>query len=791
MLRTVLIGLNLAALSCAAFAESADTGEAPSPEQRAEDQGLQEVIVTAQRREESSQRTALAIQAISSEELARSGVTRPEDLAAVATGVQVGVGGNIPQVYIRGVGNYATNNFSESAVAFNLDGVYVSRGWATRGAYFDLDRVEVLKGPQGTLYGRNASGGAINLISAVPRLGETSGYFEGEGGNYNLASGTGAINVPFGETFALRLAGQYINRDGYLDSGYDDEKSQSVRLQALYRPNDNFSTLLRVSYSRNDGNGAGETPTTGYGNNPWMGSSNEATSNILHYPFGGNPATGQGFVPLLTEGQLGRGYLDNHVYGVSADLTWDAGFGTLTLIPAYRSGAQRDLFYVTDFSIQEAESDHQSSVEVRLSNQTDRLKWVLGGYYFNEDQANLAGQNMNYTDGNISGQVIPPDFHDNIASAAAFGQATYSLIDTFRLTAGLRYTHEHKTEDGQLVSYAGPNGPGGSCIDPFAFNPLVGQPASPVQYAACVANVPLADKTNFNKFTYKGGFEYDLAERSMLYGNVSTGFKSGGFYAGFPGHDTFKPETVKAYDVGVKNRFFNNRLQVNLEGFYWRYVDEQVSHLGYGGVPNYYTFVTDNASRATSFGGELDVDFLPTPADKVGVSVQYDRSKYDDFTYFWETPIFGAPNVGCQVGALNPATGTQAVNCSGKQLFRTPTWTGNASYEHTFDLASGAAVTGAIRSQFSSSYYLSVEYVPNELQSGFGLVDADLTYTSPNKRWSITAWGRNLGNKAVFDFGYQSPYVKGFDPYATSPYGLVEGALRPPRTYGVRARVNL
>jgi iron complex outermembrane receptor protein len=245
------------------FAQSESTSDTAAS-------GLEEVIVTAARREESTQKSALSIQAISHDELSRAGVTKPEDLNAIAPGVQIGSGGNFPQVYIRGVGNYATNTYAEGAVAMNLDGVYMARPWSSRGAFFDLERVEVLKGPQGTLYGRNASGGAINLISARPTQ-EAGGYFEGEVGNYSLYRATGAYNIPVSGTFALRAAGQIIRRHGYLSDGYSDERSEAARLHALWKPLDDVSVLLTGGYQHIGGNGEGSVLNPPLGGNPWRG----------------------------------------------------------------------------------------------------------------------------------------------------------------------------------------------------------------------------------------------------------------------------------------------------------------------------------------------------------------------------------------------------------------------------------------------------------------------------------------------------------------------------------------
>jgi iron complex outermembrane recepter protein len=195
----------LYSVSAWALATSAMAQDAPraAPGGAGDSIGLSEVIVTAARRAEDVQRAALSIQALSSDALTKGNITNPEDLNSIAPGVSIAATGAVPQVYVRGVGNYSANSYAEAAVAFNLDGVYISRPWASRGMFYDLERVEVLKGPQGTLYGRNASGGAINIITVQPKLGETSGFAELQVGNYNLVQGTAAVNVPLGDTLAL------------------------------------------------------------------------------------------------------------------------------------------------------------------------------------------------------------------------------------------------------------------------------------------------------------------------------------------------------------------------------------------------------------------------------------------------------------------------------------------------------------------------------------------------------------------------------------------------------------
>jgi iron complex outermembrane receptor protein len=198
---------------------------------------LEEVIVTAARREQSVQTASLDISVVSGDTLARSGVAQAADLANVVPGLSISTGGSAVSTYLRGVGNYATDASAESAIAYSINGVYIARPSGIGSIFFDLERVEVLKGPQGTLYGRNATGGAINLITRQPTQ-EFSGDVSVDVGNYDLHRFAGAVSGGVTDTLALRFAGQYTKHNGYLTDGYDDEDSRAGRLTALWKPND-------------------------------------------------------------------------------------------------------------------------------------------------------------------------------------------------------------------------------------------------------------------------------------------------------------------------------------------------------------------------------------------------------------------------------------------------------------------------------------------------------------------------------------------------------------------------
>lgn len=766
-------------LALATTTAMAQDAPAAAAEQDQAQAGIEDIIVTASRREENVQRAALSIQALSSEDLVRANVSRPEDLASISPGVQIGSAGPYAQAYVRGVGNYATNSFAESPVAFNLDGVYISRGWATRGMFYDLDRVEVLKGPQGTLYGRNASGGAINVITAKPRLDGISGFIEGQVGNYNLWQGTAAINLPLGDTVAIRASGQIIDREGYLSDGYDDDKTRAARLQLLWEPSSDFSLRLSGNYQHTGGRGVGGILTQPASSQKFLG----ATDNpLVEQIFRAEPFLG----PLNIVPQK-DGFLNIDVYSIAAELNWNLGFATLTVLPAYRESKLRGLQYTPGFSVFNNEHNRQTSVEVRLGNSGDRLKWVLGGYFFNEQTTNLDGNPTLIVNQGVNAQVSR-SLDARTRSYAAFGQATYSVTDNFRVTGGLRYTYERKSAREALQNYAlpadfgdptncGQNSNPNAHFDPSLFGfPLV-----------CRLDIPIAQPPLvYNSWTWKAGVEYDVGPHSMAYANASTGFKSGNFYTA-PPPNTFRPEKLTAFEAGIKNRFLDNRLQVNVELFYWNYKDHQESYVGPTSIPGVFTFVTINAGKAKSYGADLDILFQPTPDDELSLKVQYNKTNYDSFAFQNLTAVFGPPVTGCAVGPV--VAGEQTVDCSGKSLIRAPLWSGTAGYSHTFHLGGSGSLRAAAEVQFASDAFLSIDFLEAGRQKSYVIGNFDLTYQSEDKKLSVSAFVHNIWNEQVFNQVFRSNFVSPNNPIA-DPDGLFLGTARPPRTFGGRIRYN-
>ncbi len=711
--------------------------QATVPDVPAADPALEDIVVTAERVESSSQKSALAITAVSGDALDRASVTKVTDIAKLVPGLEISLGGTLTQVYIRGVGANAASSYTEGAVAVNVDQAYIARTSAIGGAFYDLDRVEVVKGPQGTLYGRNATGGAMNIVTRKPKLNELSAQGLLEVGNYDAFKLNAAINVPVSDVVAARVAGQYVKHDGYLSDGYNDDDSFSLRGHLLFEPSDDFSLLLSSDYYQQKG--MGQTWTVGSLKNDWVGPSDPRAQAIFRDTavarYG--PALG-GQIPLPQN----DGYVDNDTIDIRATLVWNLGFADLTVVPDYRRSKVDTIFYPNGVLGAIKDVAKQRSLETRLSNKTDVFNWVIGAYYFHETQDNF----YSYTEG-LFNQEVYGDLDSK--SYALFGQGTYSVTPELRLTAGARYTKDDKKQTGTVFCSG-------------AFCPIAG------------IRVPFAGDVSFKSTSWKFGAEFDVAPRSMAYANVSRGYKGGGF-SPIVAPNTFGPEKLTAYTVGIKNRFLDNRMQVNIEGFYWDYVDQQVGFLSTGQIaPGVLgsVFVTENIGKSTIKGLDFDMAFQATSMIRLGARIGYVDAKVNNFVYHPASIPFST----CAISGAPPRVN---VDCSGRELPRSPKWSGTVSYDHVLPLGNDAELLFNASSHFSSHYYGSISYQPEHRQNAYTRSDASLTYMAPDKAWSLGAYINNIEDKAVLTAGGTYALMR-----------LVYVNLQPPRTYGVRATVS-
>jgi iron complex outermembrane receptor protein len=726
--------------------------------------GIQDIIITAQRREENLQKAAIAVTAVTGQSLVKAGVTEPTELTRLIPSVQVAPASSFTQIYMRGIGTFGANAFAEQGVAVNLDGVYLSRPAAPSGLFYDLERIEALKGPQGTLYGRNATGGALNVITAKPRLGHNEGFINAEYGNYDTVRASGAINLALGENVAFRLSGQHAKHDGYYNDGYDDEDTQAVRGQVRFDNRHGLNANISVDYAHVGGMGSGGTIMPllfGKGDTRLGPSDPRVIAEYLSRP--PSPPVPQ----IIADDD---GFQRNKYLGAQATVNADLGFATLTIVPAFRRTDLDFRGFASSFLIDVKELSHQYSAEARLANASGPLNWVVGAYMFNEDVKadQLFDQGSNAT-------LIQSDL--DTKSRAIFAQATYSLTDTFRVTGGIRYTKDNKKQDtySEVRPFVGFVPPG-----PPAFIPII----------LTIPSVSTSD-VNFEKTTWKAGVEYDVGPRSLLYASVSTGFKSGILYAG-QGVNYSKPETLTAYTVGSKNRFLDNRLQLNAEAFYWDYKNQQISHLAPVQVANTPggpifgpIFATENAGAATIYGVELEGLWKLTGNDTLSANLQYLHSKYDELRYQAYSTTGTPPVIGCEVTpttlmGASPAARIFDVDCSGRPLVNAPKFTLNAGYEHVFHLGRSGTLTASVDTRLESSRWLSIDFLDLGRQKSYMMSNARLTYEPENGRFSIGAFVNNIENEIVFSNSFQSP----------AKPGTIYNNLRPPRTYGIRGSVR-
>lgn len=745
---------------------------------------LEEVIVTAEKREESLQKTAIAVTALGGDALLEAGVSQAQDLNKMVPGLGIGTGaGSASQIYLRGVGTYGVTALSDPAVAFNVDGVYLARSVGINGNFYDVERVEVLKGPQGTLYGRNATGGAVNLVSAKPKRDFEAGVAL-DMGNYDLVKVDGFVNLPVTDTFAARIAAQRTRRDGYQTDGYDDDDSTGARVHLLFDPSEQFKLLVTGSYLRLRGKGSANVPVTANGfvdnGNPWRGMSETAPIALAGAAGAGTPSD------YLTNGlDFGSGYLDVTVKSLSAQVDSHLGFGDLTVIANHMQTDNGTKSYQPIFLFWQNDVAKQNSLEARLAGDIGPVRWVGGLYYFNEDQRTNYWVDQGYAF-NQSG--VDLDKLDD-TTYAAFGEITYSLTDRLRLIAGARYTHEKKEQDGQILNTEGaPCALLGSTEIPVTGVAAIFPQTSGTTYATPFCRDTMTGERTWNDTSWKLGTNFDLTDSSMLYLTVSRGFKAGGFFASGDHSDVgnvYQPEKLIAYAVGSKNRFWNDRLQLNGEAFYWDYTDHQENYLApYYDTISSFGLVTQNAD-AEIYGLDLEVDALLTDDDQLSIKGTYLHGEYTDAIFTVASPgelsapsfVTIPPSTVCT--PTQTARARYTIDCTGQQMPRSPEFALTGAYYHTFNLDGHGAIVPGVSIQYSSSYWTGVEYNTLQKQDAFTTYGATLAYESPEKNFTVTAYGDNLSDEVI----YQNSFMRPGSSVSTN-------ALRAPRTYGVRFRAK-
>jgi iron complex outermembrane receptor protein len=690
---------------------------------------LEEIIVTAQKRTENLQSIPLAVTALTGDALKAADVTTAEGLTDVVPGLEVGSYGANTIFTIRGVTTNTDATFGDSPAAFHIDGIYQGRPAAASGLFYDVERIEVLSGPQGTLYGKNSTGGTINVITNKPTFDGLHGEGEQEFGSYYWTRSFGMINVPLNDIVAFRVAVQTEKHTGYLKTGYDDTDDIAGRLHVLIAPSDNFTALLTGDYFHQGGVGRGQIPIPQAGdswrNDPWSVPYSE----------------------ISNEGSTAQGSTNNVSWTTSLQLDWTLPAARVTSISAYHHLHLDSFSFLNGTPARQQDADKEISQEIRLVSASDSAtKWVIGAYYHREEQPNTAVFYNQAGPGVNSLQIFPTL---TSPSYSLFGQVTYPLTSTLRVTAGLRGNYDKKT------SYGG------------VYQLDTTQP-TPVPVFQIGTNAEVTSR----KGTWRIGMDKDLTDKSMIFFNVSTGYKQGGVFAGIPPNNTYRPESILAYEIGSKNRFFNDRLQIDIDAYMYKYKDYQVDQLEYLPVPNgppaFGDFIT-NAAKATHKGVELTSEYLLTNHDTISLNAAYLSAVFENFLYPLP-PDFSAP----------PSTTYTYADLSGYTEFSAPKWTGTLTYQHVWPLPNDNQLSIRLQSHQESFYWLTPDHKVDSRQPGYGRSQAALQYSADKGKYSGELYVHNIENRAV----YNNYTFQGLPPahnYAT---------IGAPRTYGVRFAVK-
>lgn len=731
---TVLGRLMAAAgLAGASWPLLAQTTPATTAAAEAQAKQTQEVVVTANKRATLASKTPIVLSVVDGDQLKAAGVVDARALQEVSPSVQVTQETGRLQINIRGVMSINNTERGDPSNAFNIDGLYVGRPESQLASFLDVQRIEVLRGPQGTLYGRNATGGAVNVISNKPgnRLG---GKLNLEVGNFKARRVEAAIDVPVNDLLKLRAAIGANKRSSYLNGGagfgLEDQDDTAARIHGLLTFSPATNLLLTAESSKVNANGFTPVPMKAFfTGTPKGGNANWYNDLLDPVWIEGNEDAKRSVDAYyaretfrLNENNAVRGEL-RHAMG-SAELIYQIGYLKSTLSNRFIGPFNGAPFLGETL----AGDSKQLSHELRLqSNGAGPLAWVLGAYLFDEEITRDIRYNTFINPNFTFRMKFEPEVENK--AQALFGQSSYALSGNLRLVTGARLSKDRKSAKDEF------NG-GGLTI-----------PAAPF------------DRTvDFSQATWKLGLDWDATRDTFVFGSVSTGYKAGGFNTST---DTliYEPEELTALELGVKTRALSNRLQLSVSAFTYDYSDLQLSSTvcttNAQGVNTCGTR-TVNAASAKMAGIEFEGRFRPLDNGVIDFGLSLNKTRFGDYQ-----PVnrpAQAPNL--------------VIDWTGQALDRAPKSTARLGYTHTFELASGAVIEAAASARYNSGFLVSSygdDYATRYRQPSFTKLDAQLTWRSANDKYSVQLFGKNLSDEITIE--------------SRQP-GVVN--ISEPRTFGVR-----
>jgi len=737
---TVALETHAQAQVAAETAPSAAPNQASGP---APVVGIEEVIVTATKRSTRASKTPIAMDVFTSKQIKEQGIHDIGSLSQSDPALQYGSGVTATAfLTMRGVSSRDTSEIGDPAVPVGIDGFFMDRLYNLNQSLYDLDRVEVLRGPQGTLYGRNAIGGVVNFYTKRP-TDEYGGYATVDVGNYDLIHTEGAVNIPINDKVQVRAAWGTFSHSGYFSepaahATYGDDDSKSARLSVAFEPFAGVTGLIYGQFMNVGGNGPG------FQIYPFV--YNAAGTDIIHSTPGGiGPRNSYGQVPFSLN------IRDDRLHWEFADKNLPWGM-TLTELGGYDDTTIKQ-FEDLDNLATNTPADFgglnypkTQNQELRLASaDNQRLTWQGGLFYFRETNRIDGAYSL------ASGGVLAPAYvfpYPSVTSDsyAIYGQASYKLIDQLQLSLGGRETFDDKSRVG--TSYLTPVFFGGTG-------------------SSAVVSIPSGGTGNWSRFTWHAGLNWTPAANTLAYAKVDTGYKAGGFNTTGPTTSTpYAPETATNYEIGLKQGLFDNRVRFDGAAFYESYKGYQAD---LGTCPTCTTGVAgiQNAGAAVMKGVEGNVTAVADPIGRFNFSADYLSAVFTKFN-----------------GTLNEYTSSGATvvvpyNLTGATLIQSPKWSLGAGLEHNWELPNQAELTGRIQTSYRTAQYFSNYDFADSRQGDYTLSDATLVYASPNDRYEVQGYVHNLENTTYLTYAAEEGTVHGY-----------EYSFGAPRTYGIKLTVN-
>lgn len=698
-------------------------------------QEVEEITVTAQRRASALQDVPVAITVMSDKEIALADFSDTRSLAADIPNLQISSpwGAANTGLFIRGIGNADVNATANAKIGTYQDQVFTGLQVGQNFQLFDLERIEVLKGPQGTLYGKNTTGGALNIVSHQPQSGDNDGYVTVGAGNYDSLTLEAAKSFTLADGLSTRVAGVVNRRDGTavnLVNGRRQNNIDNYAVRALVRyETDNFDALLRFQRGRNRSDFRQGRPDTRLGPD---GASLTGFVNPAADPF-----------KLTTDVD---NYLNVNQDGIALVAEWNLGDVALTSVSSYDKAklrALQDADQSADSLIQIGWRTNSTlfAQELRLTSRTSGPFEYIAGLFFSRERVGKGTGSDFYIFGDLppdppsNSLAIKQDLAQRAEQYAAFADFTYHLNDKFSMNGGLRYTIDQKEfwTVAQLVE-------AGEIAIPDIFT---------VPYTAF-------DKS-WKKWSGHIGMQYRPNDDIMVYGGFSRGFNGGGFNGGAivdPGEATaFAPEYLNAYEVGIKSSLFDNRATLNISGFYYDYTNLQVQTITTSPFSDNFIQIIENAANAVIYGSEVELSARVTQEFRVNAAVGLLHTEYKDFSSL--------------VG-----------DASGNRLEHAPTidFNGSAHYERELAGGKGSIFLRGELSLQSRQYYNSAQRADVSSGGTNESVNVKIGWVSPGENVRVTVAVNNLTNNNYVDRAID--LVGGF--------GFVSQWYTDPRTYGIQ-----